>query len=616
MTWNKCHGLLAGLAVCLSALSAHPAAAQGYTVTDVGPLGAGASTVVAINNRGQILGSQYFVGGYLQTGADILSFGGPQTFPNGLNDGGLIVGRSISPDNSTHAWLYAGGTMRDLGSLGGSYSSANTINNLGQIVGCFQTAAGYLHACLFTPDGPVDLGTLAGGNSAAMAINNLGQAVGWADVPGGLQYPCVFSDGQITNLGWATGQTGTATTINDKGQIAGWYSLIGEGMQHAFVYSDGQMKDISVHASAARAINASGQVVGKDSEPTIYGYAIDSAFVWDSQNGLRNLNSLISPAAGAALEDAAGITDSGQIVVNPQGGGMQSLLLTPIRPHLVWRPQNPFSWKTSVWSLSATSGLSVRDYALGGFDCIDSAVGGTDGLQRLLFSNLYKGEASLWTLHADGTFDHQEYGPYDGWKPIKITVGTDNRVRLLWERTDGKVSLWTINGPGSFDYDDYGPYPGWSVRAMSMGPDNKPRLLWTNSDANQQMSLWTITGPGQFQLRNYGPYGGPSDQWQATGMAVGGDGQARVMWCNEATGQLSLWTVASDGSFTFDDYGPFPSWNPSMLAVGYDNHPRVLWQNQEGRVSLWDIYKPGQFTYEDYGPFPGWSPVAITPGIE
>jgi probable HAF family extracellular repeat protein len=62
---------------------------------------------------------------------------------NGINEAGQIVGTAYIDDLSsshTHAFLYSGRHMLDLGTLGGSDSVATGINNRGQIVGYVITS--------------------------------------------------------------------------------------------------------------------------------------------------------------------------------------------------------------------------------------------------------------------------------------------------------------------------------------------------------------------------------------------------------------------------------------------------------------------------------------------
>jgi probable HAF family extracellular repeat protein len=59
-----------------------------------------------------------------------------------LNDAGQVTGSADTASGSSHAFLWSGSTMRDLGTLGGAGSSGFAINALGQVTGGSNTADG------------------------------------------------------------------------------------------------------------------------------------------------------------------------------------------------------------------------------------------------------------------------------------------------------------------------------------------------------------------------------------------------------------------------------------------------------------------------------------------
>src|SRR5262249_11131677 len=80
--------------------------------------------------------------------------------------------------------------------------------------------------------------------------------------------------------------------------------------------------------AAAQAINLYGEVVGYTTVSLFP--AVNAAFVWDSVNLMRDLNTLIDPTLGWQLQVATAINDKGQIVGYGLLGGQQhSFLLTP-----------------------------------------------------------------------------------------------------------------------------------------------------------------------------------------------------------------------------------------------------------------------------------------------
>lgn len=194
----------------------HAFAQNGTRLTDLGTLGGPSSGAFGVNAYGQVVGA-----------ADLP--------PN-------------NPANPTyhesHAFLYSNGKMTDLGSLGGSSSSAVAINAAGQVAGTSVITGGDQvlgitrtdfmynpsHAFLYTGGKMTDLGTLGGDYSAATALSSSGQVIGNSLVSGGyatsIQHAFLYSEGMLHDLnalippglGWTLI---SASGINDAGQIVG-----------------------------------------------------------------------------------------------------------------------------------------------------------------------------------------------------------------------------------------------------------------------------------------------------------------------------------------------------------------------------------------------------------
>jgi probable HAF family extracellular repeat protein len=119
-----------------------------------------------------------------------------------------------------------------------------------------------------------ELDDLGGGTSYATGINNSGQVVGWADAAVGYQAFVTDTNGTgITNLGTLGGDESKAVSINDFGQVIG-HASAASGDDHAFIYSNGGMTDLSLLDVVVSAewtyinlidINNNGQILG-------YGY--------------------------------------------------------------------------------------------------------------------------------------------------------------------------------------------------------------------------------------------------------------------------------------------------------------------------------------------------------
>ena len=229
--------------------------------------------------------------GFIYTGGVMAPLGSLTGGPSnayGINDSGQAVGSSVASNGRLHAVLYGpGGSPTDLGTLGGPESHAYAINNNNQIAGYSTLPVTYIdnygnpyvveetHAFLYDGSAMNDLGKLSGVTySYASGINNIGQVVGWS---GGNAF--LYSGGVMTDLGTLTGPDGGyshAYGINDGGDVVGAAYLLGvqpdpfHSQPRAFIYSGGVMTNLNTLIDPAsgwvleeaRDINESGQIVG------------------------------------------------------------------------------------------------------------------------------------------------------------------------------------------------------------------------------------------------------------------------------------------------------------------------------------------------------------------
>jgi probable HAF family extracellular repeat protein len=98
--------------------------------------------------------------------------------------------------------------------------------------------------------------------------------VGNSGIPSVVSHAFVYNGGTMSNLGALPGGTGTnayASAINNLGQITGGSDVTGDSALHPFLYSDGEMYDLTVLAAGQlagftnlipNAINDNGWIVG------------------------------------------------------------------------------------------------------------------------------------------------------------------------------------------------------------------------------------------------------------------------------------------------------------------------------------------------------------------
>ena len=217
-----------------------------------GDLGSGAT---GINGAGQITGAVSYGAadqfrGYryqLQTGTAVILptlVSGGSVWPTGINGAGQIVGHADVSGGASHAFLWDGTAIHDLGTLGGSSSTAEATYATGQAVGCTDTAGGHQHPFLYQGGTMTDLG-----------------------LPAGMTDGCAVSvNASVTILGWAT------DSANSKACATWLWSKTG-GFQ-ILPKLDGQC--ISVQPGH---ISNTGQVVGSvqvngNAEPAVYQHGV------------------------------------------------------------------------------------------------------------------------------------------------------------------------------------------------------------------------------------------------------------------------------------------------------------------------------------------------------
>lgn len=299
---------------------------DGTNTTTIGTLGGPSAFVSDLNNAGQFTGfsnvderTHIFHAFRWSRQGGLVDLGVPAgyDFSDGvaINDRGQVVGSAgLEQGFGSAALLWDPQTgMRDLGNLGFPFSMAVGINNAGRVVGNGLTADGVPMAFTWTEtDGMVGLLPPGALNSAARDINASGQIVGTFQTEVSMHI-FLWTPGR----GFETieGPPAFPSALSDTGWIAGVLMD-----QRPFVWHrDLGMVDIGLlpNASFATAydVNNRGQVVG---DPP--------AFLWTEEEGLVDLNDRLLSPPPAPLEGARHITNNGLILAMTSAG---LLLLIP-----------------------------------------------------------------------------------------------------------------------------------------------------------------------------------------------------------------------------------------------------------------------------------------------
>jgi probable HAF family extracellular repeat protein len=294
-------------------------------------LSPGASSI-SLNDQGQVVSAMNYSPYVWSAAAGLTKLTGNFTAARAINDNGQIIGDTWSNSDYPvhHGGIWQNGSITDVGTLGGSptywanYSYAFGINSKGEVVGesSVAPASGSLdnwwntHAFLYSGGRLTDLGTLGGYYCRAVAVNSSTQVVGYGPVSSNDQTHAIsWQNGAMTDLGTYPGGTySQATGLNDAAQIVGFATkprsdLFGSPPPRATLWQNGQMVDLGTlggPGSYATAINNDGTIIGsaetaelRASEQYYFGYYYDYYnyfgygwyFGYSSGNGNGGLNS-------------------------------------------------------------------------------------------------------------------------------------------------------------------------------------------------------------------------------------------------------------------------------------------------------------------------------------
>ena len=160
----------------------------------------------------------------------------------------------------------------------------------------------------------INIGTLGGTYSEASGINDSGQVVGYSTIVGNaINHAFLYSANAMTDLGAldvgtnSPANNSSASGINARGQIAGTSNIFDNSASHAVLYSRSGITDLGTLGgfySRGMGINSSGQVVGV----SFTADSVEHAFLY-SGDVMTDLGTL-----GGTESSASDINDSGQVV--------------------------------------------------------------------------------------------------------------------------------------------------------------------------------------------------------------------------------------------------------------------------------------------------------------
>jgi len=326
-----------------------------YKVTIVGPAN---SRAVDINAGGTVIGTYpigtggFTTGSFINRGSGVVNLGtlgAASAQVVAINDKGQVLGNRTSSSGQRRGFIYYHGTRRDLNAPpGGAYYA--DINNAG-----YTVAVGSIpvppeltgvRSFLRDPGGHFrNIGTLPGGNpvTQAEALNNRNQITGESGDFISPEPPLrafLWTKGVMRDLGDLGFRPNYGLDINDRGQVTG-YAGVEPGptafhAQKAVIFSHGRVIDIDGRPnsvspfSTGEGINNLGHVVGSSDHL--------GGFIYRGKR-MESLNALIDPKLGWNIQFGRAINDKGQIAADGVRAGVQyAIRLDPIRPSLEAAP--------------------------------------------------------------------------------------------------------------------------------------------------------------------------------------------------------------------------------------------------------------------------------------
>jgi hypothetical protein len=238
--------------------------------------------------------------------------------------------------------------------------------------------------------------------------------------------------------------------------------------------------------------------------------------------------------------------------------------------------------------LHAGTDEGVFDYQINS-GAFDISVG-RDDKARLLFKDPHE-RLTLRTMDGSGDTASQTYGRYSGWSPKALADGPDGLTRVLWTHADGSAGIWFVSDQG-INQASYrlGPVQGWTAIDVASGTPGTTRILWAHE--NGAIGFWAVDFSGHI---SYGPKLAPDPDWTAVAIADGADGLTRLLQTRgDGSAELSL--VGPNGLFSIHQFGRGDRWKAIDIAVGADLQSRILWRHADGRMSLWRVDGHGNIT--------------------
>jgi probable HAF family extracellular repeat protein len=466
----------------------------------------------------------------------------------------------------------------------------------------------------------------------ASGINTAGQIVGTYsrdEKPHGF----LLDDGKFSTIDFPGAAYTAAHGVNDTAQVVGYYN---DGVKfHGFLLSGGHYSTIDFpgsRATVARGINAAGQIVGSYFDGTTWhGYSL-------SQGGFSSIS-----FPEADFTEALGINAAGQIVGSYSSSSPKcGYLFSEGRFSEITFPSAESTEAQGINAAGQIVGSHSDEVTSNGFLGIPIFRSITDfnsdGKPDLIWQNQASGLTGVWFMdgvtQSGWSYFNPVQAPDTTWKIVgSEDFNADGKRDIVWQnQASGHIGVWFMDGVTQSGWSYFNPVQApdtsWKIAAIGdFNSDGKPDLIW-QSEVTSQIAVWFLDGVNLASPSYFNPGQAPDADWKIMGVSdFNGDGQADLVWQNQATGHIGVWFMhgVTQSGWSYLDPSQVLDTNWKIVGMDYfnfDSKPDLIWQNQAtGQIGVWfmdgtvlsnlSYFHPGQVSDTNWRVAQVWNQVTV-----